>query len=249
MEGIGPLYSVVMGRLARIEFPGALYHVTARGNRRSLIYLDERDYLIWQDLLAETVKRFHLLVHGFCQMPNHYHLLAETPDGNLSAGMHFLNGVYAKHFNARHELVGHVIQGRYHGELVHKQSHLLELARYISLNPVRAELVADPAEWRWSSHRAMLYPMSAPSWLSTTWLLSQFGSSEPEAAYRDFVQAGCSNGRPAAQSLDGYANDGRNRDAAVISAYQSGIFSMRELARHFGISTKTVSRLLRHHKI
>ncbi|UTY58992.1 addiction module toxin RelE [Massilia sp. erpn] len=208
------------------------------------MFLDERDYLIWQDLLAETVKRFNLRVHGFCQMPNHYHLLAETLDGNLSAGMHFLNGVYAKHFNARHELVGHVTQGRYHAMLLHKQSHLLELARYISLNPVRAALVADPAEWRWSSHQAMLHPSSAPAWLSIAWLLSQFGLSDPEEAYRDFVQAGCKAASPAPCSLDDYSNHHAGREEAVIAAYRSGNFGMLELAKHFGISVKTVSRLL-----
>ncbi|NVE01749.1 transposase [Massilia sp. BJB1822] len=237
-----------MSRLARIEFPGALYHVTARGNRRNHIYLDERDYLIWQDLLAQTVERFNLVVHGFCQMPNHFHLLVETPDGNLAAGMQFLNGVYAQHFNARHELVGHVIQGRYHAVLLQKQSHLLELARYISLNPVRAQLVSDPLEWRWSSHRAMLNPRSAPRWLTTAWLLSQFAQAVPETAYQEFVHAGCQPSCVGSISLDDYASRYANRDEALIAAFRSGAFRMYELAQHFGISAKTVSRLLRKQK-
>jgi putative transposase len=121
-----------------------MYHVTSRGNRRGLIYVDERDFLIWQDRLAATVSRYNFAVHAFCQMPNHYHLLVETVEGNLSDGMHYLNSTYAQQFNHRHQLSGHVVQGRFHAVPIRKDAQLLEVARYIAQNPVRAKLATAP---------------------------------------------------------------------------------------------------------
>lgn len=141
-----------MTRPLRLEFPGALYHVTSRGDRRGTIYLDDTDRLAWQEVLALVCERYHFVVHSFCQMSNHYHLLVETVEANLSQGMRQLNGVYTQHFNRRHKLVGHVLQGRYKAILVQKENYLLELARYIVLNPVRAHMVASPDDCYWSSH-------------------------------------------------------------------------------------------------
>ena len=132
-----------MARPLRIEFDGALYHVTSRGNKREDIYLDDIDRLIFLDVLAEVCRRFNWVCHAYCQMTNHYHLLIETPDANLSLGMRHLNGVYTQKFNYHHDRVGHVFQGRYKGILVEKEAHLLELARYIVLNPVRARMVGN----------------------------------------------------------------------------------------------------------
>jgi hypothetical protein len=125
-------------------------------------------------------------------MGNHYHLLVETPEGNLSAGMRQLNGVYTQHVNRRHCRVGHVFQGRFKAVVVERESHLLELARYIVLNPVRAGMVADAVGWRWSSHAEMLGLRSSPRWLCTDALLQMFGTnrSAAVAAYVDFVRAG-----------------------------------------------------------
>src|SRR4030042_5793823 len=127
-----------MARPLRIEFPGAVYHVTSRGNARQTIFIDDEDRGGFLDLLSIVVERFNWICHAYCLMGNHYHLLIETPDGNLSKGMRELNGIYTQHFNRRHGRVGHVFQGRFKAILVEKDSYLLELCRYIVLNPVRA---------------------------------------------------------------------------------------------------------------
>jgi REP element-mobilizing transposase RayT len=185
-----------MTRPLRLEFAGALYHVTSRGDRRALIYLDDTDRAFWMEALAETCTRFHFVVHSFCQMGNHFHLLLETKEANLSQGMRQLNGMYSQYFNRRHDMVGHVFQGRYKAILVQKESYLLELARYIVLNPVRANIVARPEDWPWSSYRLMTGTAQPPSWLNTQWILEKLNAAQTDAiaTYREFVQAGI--GRP-----------------------------------------------------
>src|SRR5450759_1095392 len=121
----------------RIESPGAIYHVTARGNAREAIFRDDADRDLFLAALGEVVTRFGWLFHAYCLMDNHYHLLIETSQGNLSPGMRQLNGVYTQRVNRRHARVGHVFQGRFKAILVERDSYLLELARYIVLNPVR----------------------------------------------------------------------------------------------------------------
>lgn len=190
-----------MTRPLRIEFPGALYHITARGDRRAAIYADDADRMEWLDILAEVCVRFNFIVLAYCEMVNHYHLIVETPDGNLSQGMRRLNSVYSQHFNRRHKQVGHVFQGRYKAILVQKQSYLLELARYVVLNPVRAQRVKLAEDWAWSSHQAMLGKTPAPGWLDTGWLLGQFGGPGATAcaAYQRFVAAGVGAASPLRQ--------------------------------------------------
>jgi REP element-mobilizing transposase RayT len=189
-----------MTRPLRLEFPGALYHVTSRGDRKGRIFLDDSDYLGWQTMLGLVCERFNFSLHSFCQMPNHYHLMVETPDANLKLGMRQLNGIFAQYFNRRHGLVGHVFQGRYKAILVQKESYLLELARYIALNPVRAGLVADPDAWRWSSHRLM--QQAAPAWLCQDFLLAKFAGERDQAMdlYRRFVLAGIGGSNPLTQT-------------------------------------------------
>jgi putative transposase len=136
-----------MSRPLRIEFAGGLYHVTSRGDGREAIFLTEEDRRLFLSVLSEVVRDFNWAVHAYCLMDNHYHLLIETPDGNLSKGMRQLNGVYTQRFNRQHGRVGHVFQGRYKAIIVQKESYLLKLARYVVLNPVRARMVRSPAEW------------------------------------------------------------------------------------------------------
>jgi REP element-mobilizing transposase RayT len=187
-----------MTRPLRIEFAGALYHVTSRGDRSEVMYLDDEDRRAWLGILGRVCQRFNFVVHAFCQMGNHYHLLVETVDGNLSGGMRQLNSVYAQHFNRRHRLVGHLFQGRYHAILVQKEAYLLELGRYLVLNPVRANMVMAPGEWPWSSYSQMLRSTEAPAWLDTDWVLSQFSltRSKAVAAYKTFVFEGIGLGSP-----------------------------------------------------
>jgi REP element-mobilizing transposase RayT len=192
-----------MTRPLRLEFPGALYHVTSRGDRKALIYIDDTDRSVWLQTLGDVCARFRFAVHSFCQMGNHYHLLLETLDGNLALGMRQLNGVYSQYFNRRHNLVGHVFQGRYRAILVDRESYLLELARYIVLNPVRAKLVTQPGDWLWSSYNLMLAEAPPPTWLHTNWLLSRFGDQIRSArdAYRQFVLDGVGVASPLANTF------------------------------------------------
>ena len=135
-----------MIRPLRIEYPGAIYHITSRGNARERIFLEDADRLIFLEILGSVVKKYNWLCHAYCLMDNYYHALIETPDPNLSLGMRQLNGVYTQSFNRRQSRVGHVFQGRYKSILVQKDEHLLELCRYIVLNPVRAGMVNQPKE-------------------------------------------------------------------------------------------------------
>jgi len=188
-----------MTRPLRLEFPGALYHVTARGNRRNPIYRDDGDRRAWLDMLGRVCERHHFVVHSFCQMTNHYHLLIETVEANLSQGMRQLNGLYTQRFNWRHGLVGHLFQGRYKAILVQRESYLLELSRYIVLNPLRAKMVSSLDDWQWSSHYFVSLE-NPPSWLERDWLLSRFGAAHVAAvaAYRAFVLAGVGKVSPLA---------------------------------------------------
>jgi len=181
-----------MARPIRIEFEGALYHVTSRGDRREAIYEDDGDRAGFLELLGEVAGGFNWVVHAYCLMSNHYHLLIETPDGNLSKGMRQLNGVFTQYSNRRHRRTGHLFQGRYKAILVDADSYLLELARYVVLNPVRAGMVVDPGDWPWSSYGAMVGAQASPDWLATDGLLSAFANTRNAARrnYMHFVAAG-----------------------------------------------------------
>jgi len=181
-----------MARPLRIEFPGALYHVTARGDRQEPIYEDDNDRKVFLDLLGKVIVEWNWICHVYCLMGNHYHLVVETPDGNLSKGMRQLNGVYTQLSNRRHQRVGHLFQGRYKAILVDRDEYLLELSRYVVLNPVRARLIKRVEEWQWSSYRSMVGKASDPSWLATDALLAQFGNRKTSAQrnFRQFVSEG-----------------------------------------------------------
>jgi len=181
-----------MARPLRIEYAGAIYHVTSRGDRREEIYLDEEDREIWLAVMAQVCERFNWRCHTWCMMDNHYHIVVETIEGNLSKGMRQLNGVYTQKSNRRHQRVGHVFQGRFKAILVDRDNYLLELCRYVVLNPVRAGIVNDVVDWPWSSYRAMISQESVPAWLETDAVLSYFGKRRKSviAKYIDFVRSG-----------------------------------------------------------
>lgn len=181
-----------MARPLRLEFPGALYHVTARGNTQQDIFLDEEDRRRFLTVLERAVSRFHLLLHAYCLMDNHFHLVVETPEANLSKAMRQLNGVYTQAFNRRHRRVGHVLQGRFKAILVDRESYLLALCRYVVLNPVRTRSVRSPDAYLWSSYRATAGLAPTPPFLTIDWLLAQFGRQRATAQrkYRAFVAEG-----------------------------------------------------------
>ena len=147
----------------RIELAGGLYHVTSRGDRREDIYFNDADRRAWLETFGQVCDRFNWVCHAWCQMTNHYHIVVETIEGNLALGMRQLNGVYTQWINRSHHRVGHVFQGRYKGILVEKDNYLLELARYVVLNPVRAGMVRKAEAWPWSSYHAMVGTDDTPA--------------------------------------------------------------------------------------
>ncbi|MES2206215.1 MAG: transposase [Pseudomonadota bacterium] len=175
-----------MARPLRIEFEGALYHVTARGNERRDIFFQDEDREMFLKILEKVIHRFNWYCYAYCLMDNHYHLLIETPDSNLSKGMRQLNGIYTQYINRTHHRVGHLYQGRFKAILVEKDAYLLELSRYIVLNPVRAGLVKHAEEWHWSSYRETIGLKKQSEWLMTDKVLSNFGTTKP-AAQEQFI--------------------------------------------------------------
>lgn len=187
-----------MARPLRLEYSGALYHITSRGNERKKIYREEQDFKLFLKVLAQVVEDTNWLCHSYCLMPNHYHLLLETPEPNLSKGMRQLNGIYTQKFNYKYKRSGHLFQGRYKAIIVEKEAHLLELCRYIVLNPVRANIVDLPEMWPYSSYLAAIGKVKTPTFLHTDWILAQFarGRNRARAAYKRFVANGGGQASP-----------------------------------------------------
>ena len=181
-----------MARPLRIEYPGAVYHVTSPGNEKKPVFKDDTDRQNFLNTLQHVNKRYHWICHAYCLMTNHYHLLIETPDGNLALGMRQMNGVYTQLFNKLHGRTGHLFQGRYKAILIQKDSHLLEVCRYVVLNPVRARMVEKPDDWKWSSYLATAGRERPQPGLTTDWVLGQFSGkrSKAEQEYRQFVSWG-----------------------------------------------------------
>lgn len=196
-----------MARPLRIEFEGATYHVTTRGNRRDVIVRDDHDRRRWVDGLQRVVGRYQWGLLAFCLLDNHYHLFVCTPLANLSAGMLTLNSSYTGSYNRRHKLVGHLFQGRYKALLVEDDHHFDAISRYIHLNPVRAGLGERPEQWPWSSCPGYYRASRAPEWLDCATVLSGFGRQTAQArrAYRRFVEAGLGEDlrSPAAEAAHG----------------------------------------------
>ena len=187
-----------MARPLRLEFPGALYHITSRGNARQEIFLSDDDRTSFLNLLGREVKQQRWNCYAYCLMSNHYHIMIETPEGNLVLGMRRLNGAYSQEFNRRHGRVGHLFQGRYKSIIVDRESYLLELCRYVVLNPVRAGIVEQPGDWRWSSYLATIGETEKSDWLETNWILGQFSRAKKRAeeAYKRFVADGVGGPSP-----------------------------------------------------
>ncbi|MGB6606921.1 MAG: transposase, partial [Atribacterota bacterium] len=221
-----------MTRPLRIEFKGAVYHITSRGNARQAIFLDEEDFADFLRVLCSVVKRYRFLLHAYCLMNNHYHLLIETPEGNLSKGMRQLNGLYTQRFNQRHQRVGHLFQGRYQAILVDKDNYLLELSRYVVLNPVRASIAKDPGVWRWSTYRATAGQEEGIPCLTTDWILSQFDKEQKKAAnlYQAFVRSGIKTDSPL-KAIKGQLFLGQENFIDKIKHLMSVTENLREITK------------------
>jgi len=278
-----------MARPLRLEFAGALYHVTSRGNRQEAIYEIDSDREGFLSILSDACKTYNWVCHAYCLMDNHYHLLIETPDANLSKGMRQLNGRYTQNFNRAHHHVGHVFQGRYKAILIDRNSYLLEVSRYIVLNPVRAQMVHSAKDWPWSSYRATAGEQAKPSWLNTDWLLAGFSNTKLKATekYKAFVSEGenqpspwselknqiflgdekfveglqdkiktykalneipMSQRRATPEPLSHYSITYKERNEAIVYAYASGGYSLKEVGDYFGLHYSTVSGIIKNHK-
>lgn len=189
----------VVPRKPRIENPGGIYHVSSRGNRGCVVYHDDVERRVFLTLLSSVVRQFGWKCHAYVLMSNHFHLLVQLEAGGLSAGMQLLNGSFARFSNRRHDYVGqHLFRNRFWSDEIVTERHLLETARYIVLNPVRARICESPADWAWSSYRASAGLDFAPSFLAATQHLRLFGTrpSEARRAYREFVSEGIEAPRP-----------------------------------------------------
>lgn len=271
-----------MPRSPRIEYPGAIYHITSRGNRKENIYLSDNDKYNFLMLLGKACGRCDWICHAYCLMNNHYHLLLETPFGNLAKGMQYLNGVYTQQFNKKYNHVGHVFQGRYKAILVEKDSYLLELARYIVLNPVRANLVSNASEWKWSSYSATCGEITAPSWLTVSWIQDLFKSHHGVSLskYKQFIHEGLIvdspwkhlkkqvylgsdsfvreisnnndfihepklNSYKLTKSLTEIEDKAQNRNHAILIAYETGNFTLKNLADYFDLHYSRISKIIK----
>ena len=179
-----------MARPIRVQYPGAFYHVTDRGDRKEPVFTCDADRVSFLQLLNTTAAACHWHVLSYCLMDNHYHLVLETNAPNLAAGMRRLNGVYTQRFNHVYGRVGHVFQGRYKSQLILSEQHLFEACRYVVLNPVRAGLVVDPADWHWSSYRASAGLDAPLSCLDAAWVRERVAESGGTIGYTDWVHEG-----------------------------------------------------------
>lgn len=181
-----------MARPLRIEHEGAIYHILARGNKAEFIFKEDADKEYFLHILQKTVEKYNINLYAYCLMGNHYHLLMEIPHGELSKAMHMIQSSYGSYQQRLRGWIGHVFAGRYKALCVEKEGYLLELSRYLHLNPVRARLVEKPEEYLWSSYRYYTGKERVPGWVNVQWLLSEYGKTRVAAArkYREFVEAG-----------------------------------------------------------
>jgi putative transposase len=176
-----------MARKYRVWYPGATYHITARGNRRTALFEDQDDYLTYLSILEDVRSRHPFHLHSYCLMTNHIHLQLETTTHHIQQIMKQMHTNYAIYFNRRHNYVGHLFQGRYGAKVIENSSYFLDVSRYIHLNPVEAQMVDDPVDYPWSSYQAFVSSIQNPH-IITTKVLSYF--PEPKQTnYQHFINS------------------------------------------------------------
>jgi putative transposase len=229
-----------MGRPLRIEYPGALYHVTSRGNEKKSIFLDKVDRAKFLRILREYRSRHGIVIHAYVLMNNHYHLLLETPRGNLLRVMHGINSGYTGYFNRKYQRVGHLFQGRYRALLVEKDQYLLSLSRYIHLNPVRAGVASRPEKYPYSSYGGYIGTRVREDWVEYDGVLSQFGRSRRRAEenYWKYVNEADQENENPLQNLFGQTVLGeeafieRVKDVCKGKALDSEVIARKEYTRY-----------------
>jgi len=181
-----------MARPLRIEYEGAVYHIISRGNRGEHIFAEDQDKEYFIETLQNAAEKYKIDLYAFCIMGNHYHLLLTAPQGELAKAMHYIGSAYGSFLRRQKGWIGHVFAGRYKSLCVEKEGYLLELSRYIHLNPVMAGLAEKPEGYKWSSYGYYTGKKEEPEWLNTDWLLAEYGKDRKAAwkKYREFVEAG-----------------------------------------------------------
>lgn len=231
-----------MGRPPRVLYAGAHYHVVTRGNRRGDVFLADDDRRLFLALLATTCAAHQWRCLSYCLMGNHYHLVVLTERATLSAGMHRLNGLYARAFNEIHGTTGHVFESRFYPKVIEDDRYLAAAIRYVETNPVRAQLCRSVADWSWNSYGVVVGMRSHRSWFDRAKVLSLFGANQATAIerYIEFM-SGC---RDTDAPSTAPSQTRRERDSAIVDAHVAGL-STRAIARRLGTSTRTVRRALR----
>jgi REP-associated tyrosine transposase len=233
-----------MPRKPRQRSVDHLYHLTSRGVVRRPIFSSHDDLGVFLATIGGVVSARGWRCHAYCLMPNHYHLLVDTPRADLPEGMRDLNSSYATRFNAAHAATGHVFQGRYDARIVRSHAHALEVIRYIPLNPVRAALCQDPADWPWSSYRASAGLAAPAKWLTTATTLAWFGDGEiGRRRYREFVGAGRAIVDPELAALRELVGDGRIE--ALRRVRDEYGYSVRAIAKALGVHHSTLAERLK----
>ncbi|MGH7884760.1 MAG: transposase [Thermodesulfobacteriota bacterium] len=244
---------VLISRPLRIEYSGAFYHITSRGNEKKDIFRDETDFYNFLELLEKEIKQQRWKCYSYCLMNNHYHLLIEIHEANLVKGMTRLNGSYTQRFNKRHKRVGHLFQGRYKSIIVDKDNYLLELSRYILLNPVRANMVNKPEQWKWSSYRSMIGLDNDINFLERSYVLKYFGGKAKK--YKEFAEDGIGNASPLEEvkgqiwlgsreflgKIEKYINKKRQRDIPSEQKYPERPKAedvLKEVTKEYNLSEK-----------
>jgi len=264
-----------MSRPSRIEYPGAVYLASAKGVRGRPVFASDADRELFFDILRLVLDRFGWVCHAYCLEDNRYRLLIETPQANISRGMRQLNGLFTQRLNRRHDHVGPVFQGRFKAVVIEKEAWLLELCRHVALMPVHAGLAARAEDWPWSSHAATAGKISEPDFLTTGWVLEQFGSSRrsAQAEYRQFVEDGLEAPNPmlkvrdqiilgsdafrnellggmkvilpASLSLAAIEARYAQRGEWMAAAYRDYGYTMQEIADHAGLHISSVSKIIK----
>lgn len=178
-----------MARPLRIEYPDAWYHIINRGRRQENVFTDHYDFGTFLKLLEQSTLLWDVRIAAYCLMPNHYHLLIQTPRANLSRTMRHIDGIYTQRFNRRHKTTGQLFAGRYRSILVDADAYLLQIVRYIHRYPLRAGMARKPDQYQWTSHRGYLSDEKQWEWLHKEYVLSQFSAKPHERieAYKEFI--------------------------------------------------------------
>jgi putative transposase len=237
-----------MARPLRIAYPGAFYHVTARGNERRKIFLSQADYMKFLSYLADAAHKYGVILHAFVLMGNHYHLIVETPDANLSVFAHAVNSAYTTYFNIKRKRAGHLFQGRFKSIVIEKDTYLLELSRYIHLNPVRAGIVQKPEDYSLSSYRSYILPKEETIVSrDLIWGMISKNRKEAPTRYRNFVESAISEAPPDPfERVYGGAILGKAPFIKDVLKQAAGSIPKQETARRKALSsTASVGEIIR----